>query len=116
MPSRRAGRPPQLHPRRPFTVWFAERERLELTRRALASGLSLGAYIRQTVLDLGPPKPNPPRVELDALLELRRQGNNLNQIAFHLNAAGNLQAELDHLAETLEANRETIRCLVKRPG
>jgi len=61
--------------------------------RARTAGLSVGAYLRLLALgDSGPRAKRAPSVnrELlgDALASLNRVGNNLNQIAKHLNSGG----------------------------
>lgn len=65
-------------------------EAARMRARAEASGLSLSAYIRRSALDgAPPPAPAAGAGELRALYtELRRIGNNLNQIARAMNANG----------------------------
>jgi len=76
-----------------FNVGMTEAEYAEAETRARAAGLSKAAYGRACILgNKGPrAKRAPPlnRVALgEAIAALNRVGNNLNQIAHHLNAGG----------------------------
>lgn len=82
-----------------------------LQERARNAGLSTAAYLRACALgDKGPrAKPAPPvnRALLGlTLAELKRVGNNLNQIAHHLNAGGH--PENRHIAD---AHADLSACL-----
>ncbi len=89
-------------------------ESAALHDRARAAGLSTGAYLRACALgDSGPRAKRAPPVNrellADALASLNRVGNNLNQIAKHLNTGGHpdraamaeARAELAALIEIL---------------
>ena len=72
-------------------VALTPEERAELDRRARVAGLSLSSFCRAAALgDAGPRARRRPTVEAAALAqthaELRRVGNNLNQIAKALNS------------------------------
>jgi len=74
----------------PLTIRMSENQKSIIRQKAEAAGISLGRYIRATVLgsDYTPPID---RELTNALLMLNReftsQGNNLNQIAKHLNGS-----------------------------
>jgi hypothetical protein len=76
----------RLHP---YGVRFSAEELTKVRERAKEIGFSVNSYIRASVLDTDytPPR-DPVLVEVlrRTLVELSRQGNNLNQIARHLNA------------------------------
>lgn len=68
-------------------------ERAELDARAQAAGLSVGAYMRKMALGrAGPRSQRAPAADTDELRRLRGQlgkiGNNINQVAYHLNRGG----------------------------
>jgi len=96
-----------------FRVTAAERERLE--NAAIDAGMSLSAYLaamleRRTNQMRGrlaemqrpppPPESNQPALSPEALHELRRIGNNINQIAHALNSG--LPPEPQHLVHQLQ--------------
>lgn len=73
-----------------FSVCWTPDEYAEMTTRAAEAGLSVSAFIRAAALgDAGPRARRRPIVDAAALAqthaELRRIGNNLNQIAHALN-------------------------------
>lgn len=68
---------------------LSESEAKAIRNRAQASGLSLSAYMRRCALSGNAPSPVLDARELKPLYtELRRCGNNVNQIARALNARG----------------------------
>ena len=76
-------------------VRFSETEHAELTRRADAVGLSVGAFIRMQSLDLPPPRSSrvPPinrQMVAQLLAQLGKLGSNINQMARHMNQGGQL--------------------------
>lgn len=96
-------------------------EAAHMRARADASGLSLSAYIRRSALSGGAPAPVADARELRPLYaELRRCGNNVNQIARALNTYGAdgagdaavaralaaLERACDAVSEALEAARK----------
>lgn len=103
---------------RPFKIStrFASDEREFLVRQAETSCLTVSEYIRASALGPGYAATiDPMKRQLlqDAIRELNRQGNNLNQIARHLNA-GNLttdqaERELSRLEQSLIAAQRAVR-------
>lgn len=88
-----------------------ETEYAAIEERARRAGLSTAAYLRACALgDSGPRAKRAPPVNRElmatALADLNRVGNNLNQIAHHLNAGG-------HPNQTLivDARAELVGCL-----
>jgi hypothetical protein len=86
-------------------------EHADITALADKRGMSPGALIRQTLLNV-PPGPNVRRPTVDAkllaqvLAEVGKIGSNINQIAYHLNAGrpgdrveGSLEESLRELLE-----------------
>lgn len=70
-------------------LFVTERESALIKSRAQASGLGLSAYIRRCALSGNAPSPATDARDLKPLYtELRRCGNNVNQIARALNAHG----------------------------
>lgn len=68
---------------------ISERDAALMRERALAAGLGLSAYVRRCALAGGAPAPVVDARELRPIYaELRRCGNNANQIARALNAYG----------------------------
>jgi len=103
---------------RPFkiTARFASGEREFLVRQAETSCLTVSEYIRASSLGPGYAAAiDPMRRQLlqDALRELNRQGNNLNQIAKHLNAGVVSPQEGDSLlallSRTLMSAQRAVR-------
>ena len=77
----------QLH------VRLTTEEAADVAARAMDAGLSVSAYVRRCVLDPGPAsRAGALSVQLvalrTALLEVKRQGNNLNQITKELHRYG----------------------------
>ena len=103
---------------RPFKIStrFAFDERDFLVRQAESSCLTLSEYIRASALGPGYAATiDPMKRQLlqDAIRELNRQGNNLNQIARHLNA-GDMEPdqgerELSRLEQSLIAAQRAVR-------
>lgn len=101
----------------PLTVRLSDQERTAIHDKARRAGCTTNAYIRASVL--GSTYQAPLNHELRARLlelfrELTRQGNNLNQIAKHLNAnttADKPQGEsmLERLGQSLLATHRAIR-------
>jgi len=88
-----------------------ETEYAAIEERARAAGLSTAAYLRACALgDSGPRAKRAPTVNGEllatALADLNRVGNNLNQIAHHLNAGGHPDR-----AKMADARAELIACL-----
>lgn len=97
-----------------FRVTTAERERLE--NAAIDAGMSLSGYLaamlerrtdhmRSRLAEMQrpppiPPTPKTPALSPEALHELRRIGNNINQIAHALNSG--LPPEPQHLVQQLQ--------------
>ena len=90
---------------------LTEAEAADLQDRARRAGLSTSAYLRACALgDSGPRAQRAPPVNREllseALVSLNRVGNNINQIAKHLNSGGHP----DHAAMT-DARAELIAIL-----
>lgn len=86
-------------------------ESAALQTRARNAGLSVGAYLRTCALGESGPRAKraPPlnrELMADALASLNRVGNNLNQIAKHLNSGGH-----PNHAAILDARAELVACL-----
>ncbi|MHB0695250.1 plasmid mobilization protein, partial [Roseomonas mucosa] len=86
------------------TVWFTEAEKVVLTTRAQAAGLSFASYLRGAALGSAGPRARQ-RSTFDrellaaATAELRRVGNNVNQIARSLNRGRDAEAVAETMAE-----------------
>jgi hypothetical protein len=96
----------KLGRQRPYRLMgrFSKEEKECVETKAIAAGLSVNEYIRAT--SLGPDyKPRPDRDLVLALLatnrELTAQGNNLNQIAKHMNNGTALPAEAEGMLGVL---------------
>lgn len=88
------------------TVRFTQEELTTVETLSSRSGLAVGAFLRAAALgDSGPRAQRRPPVDHQALRQILghcgRIGNNLNQIAKHLNAGG--QPEMEELREALTA-------------
>ncbi len=103
---------------RPFKIStrFASDEREFLVRQAETSCLTVSEYIRASSLGPGYAATiDPMKRQLlqDAIRELNRQGNNLNQIARHLNTGGLTpeqgERELTRLEKALIAAQRAVR-------
>jgi hypothetical protein len=81
-------------------------ERRTLARRAAACGLSLSALLRQTTLGTVPRR-RPQAIERQAVAQLGRVGNNLNQLARLANTTGRLGSER-RLREVLDELQRAI--------
>jgi hypothetical protein len=82
-----------------------------IKERASNAGLSAGAYLRACALgDKGPRSKRTPPIHgpllAQAITALNRAGNNINQIAHHLNAGGHPTS-----AEIAEARAELSECI-----
>jgi len=97
-------------------IRFALQEREFIVQQAEKTCLTLSEYIRASALGPGYAATiDPMKRQLlqDAIRELNRQGNNLNQIARHMNA-GNMepdqgQRELSRLEQSLIAAQRAVR-------
>ena len=65
-------------------VWLSKKEAENLQKKARRSNISVAAYLRHLINDLVPQEAPPPDYYAMAQ-QLYRIGNNLNQIARHLN-------------------------------
>jgi len=88
-----------------------ETEYAAIEERARRAGLSTAAYLRACALgDSGPRAKRAPPVNRElmatALADLNRVGNNLNQIAHHLNTGGHPDR-----AKMADARAELVVCL-----
>ena len=84
----------------PLTLRASESQREIIRRKAREAGVSVGRFILDTVLGAeAKPRPDPAWTQalLATNLELTRQGNNLNQIAKHMNGGKVAPAEAEGL-------------------
>jgi hypothetical protein len=93
----------------------ATAELAQLDARAKAAGLSLGAYVRATVLgSAGPRAVKKPTVERELLArllgEIGKLGGNINQIAHRVNATGDKPGapELHEMRADIAAMRAAV--------
>lgn len=101
---------------RHFNIRLSEAELRKLRRSASRAGLSMSAYIR-SLISAGAEggtirlvQLNVDEAKLGALLhEMKKQGTNLNQIAYKLNARGDVDVTELHVA--LERSKETAAAL-----
>ena len=101
---------------RHFNIRLSEPELRKLRRSASRAGLSMSAYMR-SLISVGAEggiirlvQLNVDEAKLGALLhEMKKQGTNLNQIAYKLNAQGDVDATELHAA--LELHAETALAL-----
>lgn len=104
MPRPRKAVPDHRSARIAFRVTAEEHAMLE--RLAASAGMGVGTYVRLRALKDRSPGPAPPQINLDAWLDLRRIGVNLNQIARALNAGGEPRPE--SLDQTLREVGEAL--------
>ncbi|NMA56809.1 MAG: MobC family plasmid mobilization relaxosome protein [Treponema sp.] len=112
--------PARVRPKQ-VKFWVTEHEKERIEKRA-AKFQSTAAYLREIALK-GKIIERPPSISLDHYLELNRIGNNLNQIARHLNSGEasifhkgtkkEVQLALTELTELLRANTEALKELLK---
>lgn len=99
---------------------ISERDAALMRECAQAAGLGLSAYVRRCALSGGAPAPAADARELRPIYaELRRCGNNINQIARAFNTYGiggapaadvaRAVTELEHAAEAVAAALEAAR-------
>lgn len=99
---------------------ISERDAALMRERAQSAGLGLSAYVRRCALSAGAPASAADAGELRPIYtELRRCGNNINQIARAFNAYGiggapaadvaRAVAELEHATEAVAAALEAAR-------
>jgi hypothetical protein len=91
--------------------------------KAKAAGCSLNGYVRASVLGADYKPPVDPKLRQTLLglnLELNRQGNNLNQIARHLNGGTPLPVEgekfLGSVGQSLIQTHSAIRNALSQGG
>jgi len=102
--------------RRPRRVFFQNLrltagERTVLRNRAHAAGLTVSAFIRRAALGKRV-RARPGHLRRDAIYQLSKIGNNVNQLAHAANMAGQVTAE-ELLAETLEELRAALARLME---
>ena len=89
------------------SVRMSPEELRTVNERAVDCGKCLSTYLREVALGTVP-RARPRRLEQEAVYQLGRIGNNLNQLAYVANATGRLAAEQrlhDVLDELLDAVR-----------
>lgn len=107
--------------REPFTLRLSEDERVILERMAKSEGKTLGRFIRDKALrkraikeqpNSYPPVTADPSEVRQIFKELRRIGNNLNQIARSLNV-GNMEfissQDMDELRSLISSIKTTFK-------
>ena len=105
------GRPPATEPTRrtvSVRVRLTPREHARLRKRARDLHRSLAGYVRLVALRGKIPPPPVPAVNLAAVGELNRIGNNLNQ-AVHLLHTGYLSSELASALSEIESLLRSLR-------
>jgi hypothetical protein len=90
-----------------LSLWIKPSEKAELDERAAAAGVKLADFARAALLGYRLNAKDPLREK--ALFELSAIGNNLNQIARHVNASGELDPE--ELQNALRLWREVVERL-----
>ena len=85
-------------------------ENATVRERAHACGMTLARYMRETALG-AVPKARPRLAEMEAIRELARIGNNLNQLAHVANLNEEIEGE-----EELRAVLEEVLAAVRRLG
>lgn len=85
-------------------------ENVKVRERAHACGMTLARFIRETALG-AVPKARPRLAEMEAIRELARIGNNLNQLAHIANLNDEIERE-----EDLRAVLEEVLAAVRRLG
>ena len=90
-------------------VRLSPEERRRIREHARACGKGTSTYMREASLGLKP-RVRPRRLEQQAVYQLGRLGNNLNQLARAANATGQFE-ESRRLQEILDELLETIRRL-----
>lgn len=93
-----------------FNFRISESDNRLLTENAKACGLSKSAYLRK-LLRGSKPKALPPVDYLKVIKELKRIGNNLNQIAYIANSTGTIDGQEYHAMALLV--RQKIREMEK---
>ena len=85
-------------------------EAAALRERASQAGLTRSAFIRQAAIaGTVTPRPDIPEINKDQWSDLGRLGGNLNQIAFHLNEGGAVDANLDTLLDETRKLLSAVR-------
>lgn len=94
-----------------FLLRTDERDANEIRKKIAASGLSQQNYLLKSALEA---RITNSMVYRELLIEYKRQGNNLNQIARAMNSKGSMSPELLSLINALMEERETIWLLLKQ--
>lgn len=94
-----------------FLLRTDERDANEIRKKIATSGLSQQNYLLKSALEA---RITNPMVYRELLIEYKRQGNNLNQIARAMNSKGPMSPELLSLINALMEERETIWLLLKQ--
>lgn len=93
----------------PVRVTLEDRQRIEA--KALKAGLSVSDYIRRVAVTGKVAIKNElsaSRMDTETLAELNRIGNNINQIAYHLNAGNAVASNFDDLQYQLYQTLEKV--------
>lgn len=118
---RAGGRPakPESEKLKNVPLRMTAAERQEAEKNASDAGLTLSAYLRDRTLGK-PLKATVPAINREAYAELARLAGNLNQIAAHMNATGEmtdlivLRAMIDDLNREVKILRLALLGIVER--
>ncbi len=108
--------------RKPFEVWLSKSEREKIKQLAQSHGMSMSAYMRNRAIgkeEMPCPKPAPKviihEVDPELVRQIARIGNNINQIARHLNTKRDelTGAELMDAITTLKAIEDDLSLLAE---
>lgn len=97
----------EVHRTERITVRLQPSERAVIEQRAAECGMAPSTFLRTAGLG-AVPRPRPGAVERQAVHQLARIGNNLNQLARHANAAGRLR-----LAERIEQALTDVEAILR---
>lgn len=105
----------------PKAIRFLDEEFNAVAAKADAAGMSFGAYVRAAALgDAGPRAQRKASVDAvmfrQAMGENNRVGNNINQIAYYLNAGEALHTQVPELKEALRAYIRVTNALLVAMG
>lgn len=94
-----------------FLLRTDEHDANEIRKKVAASGLSQQDYLLKSALEA---RITNPMVYRELLIEYKRQGNNLNQIARAMNSRNSMSQELLPLINALMKERDLVWQLLKQ--
>jgi hypothetical protein len=83
-------------------IRYTKAQRLALESQAIAAGLSTSEFVRRMSLEGKVIIVQSRRLHHDVFVELKRIGNNINQLAHKFNQSGNPSPRIEHTREILE--------------